>query len=109
MTIELDSYEASFEHKGKNYEVTGSVTHETHTEDVGIGSYEYWGHTETDKQLVEISEYVDAEFHNLQVFEKGSEHPVLEPSAELTEAAELALFGATYEYAEQVAAEGKLL
>ena len=109
MTIELDTYEAKFKHYDKEYEVIGSITHETHTEDVGIGRYEYWGHMENEERLTEVSDYVDAEFHNLQIFEKGSEHPVLEPSAELTEAAQLALYAATYEYAEQVAAEGKLL
>ena len=109
MTIELDTYEATFKHEDKEYDVVGSVTHETHTEDIGIGRYEYWGHMENDKQLVEISEYVDADFHDLRIFEKGSEVPVLEPSAELTEAAKLALFETTYEYAEEVAAESKLL
>ncbi len=109
MTIELEGYEAKFKHNDKEYEVCGSVTHETHTEDIGIGSYEYWGHMENDEELVEVSEFVDAKFYDMQIYENGSEHPVLDPSAELTEAAELALFGATYEYAEQVAAEGKLL
>lgn len=109
MTIELDTYDATFEHDSKQYDVVGSVTHETHTEDIGIGRYEYWGHTETDKQLAQISDYVDAEFHDLRIFEKGSDVPVLEPSAELTEAAQLALYGATYEYAEQLAAERDLL
>lgn len=108
MTIELDCYEASFNHEDKPYEVYGSVTHETHTEDIGIGSYEYWGHTETDKQLAQISDYVDAEFHDLKIYEKGAEFPIVDPSAELTEAAQLALYGATYEYAEQLAAEGSL-
>ena len=109
MTIELDTYEATFEHDSKQYDVVGSVTHETHTEDIGIGRYEYWGHVENDKKLVEISDYVDAEFHDLRIFEKGSDVPVLEPSAELTEAAQLALYGATYEYAEQLATERDLL
>lgn len=105
MTIELDCYEASFKHEDKDYEVYGSVTHETHTEDEGIGRYEYWGHIENDERLVEISDYVDAEFYDLKIYEKGAEFPIVDPSAELTEAAQLALYGATYEYAEQLAAE----
>jgi len=62
MRIDIDYAEADFRYQGASYQAIGGVVHNTTSEDVGIGSYEYWGHREYDSKIVEVSEYSEAEF-----------------------------------------------
>jgi hypothetical protein len=105
MRIEIDYAEATFQHEGQTFEAIGGVVHNTTTDDVGIGGYEYWGHREYNSDVVEISEYKDAEFIDVRVYTPDDEMALNDPSPSLLEAAQEALFNKTYETAEQQAAE----
>jgi hypothetical protein len=105
MRIEIDYAEATFKHEGQTFEAIGGVIHNTTTEDVGIGSYEFWGQRGYDKQIVEVSEYEEAEFTGTDIYLGESTTPLVDPSPALVEAAQEALYSKTYELAEERAAE----
>ena len=105
MRIEIDDAEADFTFEGASYQAIGGVVHNTTTDDVGIGSYEFWGQRGYDKQIVEVSKYEEAEFTGTDIYLGDSTTPLTDPSPELVEAAEEALFNKTYERAEERAAE----
>lgn len=105
MRIEIDYAEATFDYQGSSYEAIGEVTHNTKSADIGIGRYEFWGHCENDKKIVEVSEYGEAEFTTPDIYPAGSDIPLIDPPPALIEAAQLALYNKTYEMAEEKAAE----
>jgi len=105
MRIDIDYAEADFQHEGASYQAIGGVIHNTTSEDVGIGSYEYWGHREYDSKIVEVSEYSEAEFITPDIYPAGSDTPLTDPSPALIEAAQEALFEKTQEKAEEIATE----
>lgn len=105
MRIEIDYAEATLDYQGSSYEAIGGVVHNTITKDIGIGSYEYWGHRENDKKIVEVSEYKNAEFIDVRVYTPDDEMALNNPPPSLVEAAQDALYSKTYEQAEEQAAE----
>jgi hypothetical protein len=105
MRVEVEKDDVKFEYDGKKYSVTGTAIHETHTEDVGIGSYEFWGSRGYDSRIVESSEFSECEFDSLAIYPDDGTEEVPEPSKELVEAAQEALYQATYEIAEERAVE----
>lgn len=105
MRIDIDYAEADFRYQGASYQAIGGVIHNTTSEDVGIGSYEYWGHREYDSKVVEVSEYGEAEFTTPDIYPAGSDIPLTDPSPALIEAAQEALFEKTQEKAEEIATE----
>ena len=105
MRVEVEKDDVKFEYDGKKYSVTGTAIHETHKEDIGIGSYEFWGSRGYDSQIVQQSEYEECEFKDLFIYLEGNLDKVLNPSKELVDAAQEALYSATYETAEERAAE----
>jgi hypothetical protein len=105
MQIEIDYAEADFTFEGASYQAIGGVIHNTTTEDVGIGSYEYWGHREYNSEVVAVSEYKDAEFIDVRVYTPDDEMALNDPPPSLLEAAKEALYSKTYEMAEEKAAE----
>ena len=76
--------EAIFHFDGREYSASGDVEFEMEKEDWGIGSYEYWGHTETHRDLVWAPQ--NASVTNLTIWDGDAE--VKEPSKELEKAAE---------------------
>jgi hypothetical protein len=105
MRVEVEKDDVKFEYDGKKYSVTGTAIHETHTEDVGIGSYEFWGSRGYDSQIVQQSDYEECEFECLSIYPEEGAEEIPNPSKELVEAAQEALYSATYERAEERAAE----
>lgn len=105
MRIEIDYAEATFKHEGQTFEAIGGVVHNTTTDDVGIGGYEYWGHREYNSNVVAVSEYKDAEFIDVRVYTPDYEMALNDPPPSLLEAAQEALFNKTYETAEHKAME----
>ena len=103
--IEVEKDDVKFEYDGKKYSVTGTAIHNTEKEDVGIGPYEFWGSRGYDSQIVNQSEFSECEFDGLAIYPDGGMEEVPEPSKELVEAAQEALYSATYEIAEDRAAE----
>jgi hypothetical protein len=105
MRIDIDYAEADFRYQGTSYQAIGGVVHNVTSEDVGIGSYEYWGQKSYDSKVVEVSEYGDAEFTIPDIYPAGSDTPLTDPSPALIEAAQEALFEKTQGQAEQKAME----
>ena len=105
MSIEIEKDDVKFDHDGKEYSVTGTAIHSPHKDDIGIGSYEYHGSRGFDSQPVSVSEYEDCEFVDLAIYRGDSSEEVANPTKELVEAAQDALFSATSEAAEEKAAE----
>ena len=105
MRIEVEKDDVKFEYDGKKYSVTGTAIHNTEKEDIGIGSYEYHSSRGFDSQPVSVSEYEDCEFVDLAIYRGDSSEEVANPTKELVEAAQDALFSATSESAEEKAAE----
>lgn len=105
MIVNIDYAEADFQYQGASYQAIGGVTHNTTSEDVGIGRYEFWGHREYDSKIVEVSEYGEAEFTTPDIYPAGSDTPITDPSPALIEAAQKALFEKTQEKAEEIATE----
>jgi hypothetical protein len=105
MTVEIDYAEATFRHKGQDYQAIGGVTHNTASEDVGIGEYEYWGCREYDSKVVEVSEFAEARFGDIDIYPVGSDTPLSDVSPALLEAAQEALFNKTCDLAEEKALE----
>ena len=103
MTVEIDYAEAKFRHDDRLYQAIGGVTHNTKSEDIGIGSYEYWGHGEFNSEVVAVSEYKNAEFIDVSIYPDGDTSPLADPSDALVTAAQEALFDNTYERAESEA------
>ena len=105
MRIEVEADDVKFEYEGKKYSVTGTAIHNTETEDIGIGSYEFWGSRGYDSRIVESSEFTECEFDSLAIYPDDGTEEVPEPSKELVESAQEALYSATQEIAEDRAAE----
>ena len=105
MRVEVEEDDVKFEYDGKKYSVTGTAIHNTEKEDVGIGHYEFWGSRGYDRQIVNQSEFSECEFDSLAIYPDEGMEEVPNPSKELVEAAEEALYSATYETAEERAAE----
>jgi hypothetical protein len=105
MRVEIEKDDVRFKHDGKEYSLTGTAIHNPHDDDIGIGSYEYHGSRGFDSQPVSVSEFEDCEFVSLAIYPIDSSEEVVNPSKELVEAAQDALFSATSELAEQKAAE----
>jgi len=105
MRIEVEADDVKFEYDGKKYSVTGTAIHNTEKEDIGIGSYEFWGSRGYDRQIVESSEFSECEFDSLAIYPDDGTEEVTDPSKELVEAAQEALYDATQEIAQDRAAE----
>jgi hypothetical protein len=105
MRIEVEADDVKFEYEGKKYSLTGTAIHNTEKEDIGIGSYEFWGSRGYDSRIVESSEFSECEFDSLAIYPDDGTEEVPEPSKELVEAAQEALYYATQETAEDRAAE----
>jgi hypothetical protein len=103
MRVEVEEDDVKFEYDGKKYSVTGTAIHNTEKED--IGPYEFWGSRGYDRQIVNQSEFSECEFDSLAIYPDEGMEEVPNPSKELVEAAEEALYSATYETAEERAAE----
>ena len=105
MRVEVEEDDVKFEYDGKKYSVTGTAIHNTEKEDVGIGPYEFWGSRGYDRQIVNQSAFSECEFDSLAIYPDEGMEEVPEPSKELVDAAQEALYSATYETAEERAAE----
>jgi hypothetical protein len=105
MRVEVEEDDVKFEYDGKKYSVTGTAIHNTEKEDVGIGPYEFWGSRGYDRQIVNQSEFSECEFDSLAIYPDEGMEEVPNPSKELVEAAEEALYDATREIAQDRAAE----
>ena len=105
MQINIDYAEATFEYQGSAYEVIGGVIHNTASEAVGVGSYEYWGQKGWDKNFIQVSDYSKTEFTGGDIYTEGAITPLIDPSPSLVEAAKEALYSKTYNQAEEQAAE----
>lgn len=105
MRVEVEADSVPFTHEGKDYYTSGTVIHNTETEDVGIGSYEFWGSRGFDSCVVEASDFGNAEFEDVTIGFKDDTNDIENPSKELVDAAEEALYLATQERAEEKATE----
>ena len=105
MRVEVEEDDVKFEYDGKKYSVTGTAIHNTEKEDVGIGPYELWGSRGYNRQIVNQSEFSECEFDSLAIYPDEGMEEVPNPSKELVEAAEEALYDATREIAQDRAAE----
>ena len=105
MQINIDYAEATFDYQGSAYEVIGGVIHNTASEAVGVGSYEYWGQKSYDSKVIQVSEYSGAEFTGGDIYIEGTTTPLTDPPLGLVEAAQEALYSKTYNQAEEEAAE----
>lgn len=105
MQVEVERDDAEFWFRDRKYCAMGTVIHNTEAEDVGIGSYEYHGHREFQKKIVQTSEFSEAEFQDMTIMDVQLDQEVTDPSDELVTAAEEALFDATYEIAQEKATE----
>lgn len=105
MRIEIEEDSVKFKHDGGDYEVTGTAIHNTESVDVGIGPYEFWGTRGFDRKIVEGSDFFDCEFEDLSIRFFGESEDIPEPSKELVDAAEEALYEATKDRAEDRATE----
>ena len=96
--VEVDADSVEFWHNGNRYYTSGVVIHQCYEVDSGIGWYEYWGHMEKDEQIGYCSEYKDAQFVDITIWDGLID---IEPSGEILELAKEALFEKTRTRAEE--------